>query len=71
MSNKPIPPRGIQVGAGTAGVTAAVVGASATGATAATVILATGGAAAVVLVGYGLYKWLSSPESGDKSKNKN
>lgn len=70
MSNKPIPPRGIRVGAGAAGVTAVVVGTSAAGATAATVILATGGAAAVALVGFGFYKWLSSPESGDKSKNK-
>jgi hypothetical protein len=71
MSNTPIPPRGIQVGVGTAGVTATVIGASLFSTSAATVIIATGGAAALALAGYGLYKWLSSPESGDKSKNKN
>ncbi len=42
-----------------AGVGVAIAGASGGAASAAAVIAATGGAGAVVLAGFGIYKWLS------------
>jgi len=54
------------VAAGTGGVALKVAGASTAALSGATVIAATGGAAAVVLVGYGVYKWLS--KDGSRSR---
>jgi GMP synthase PP-ATPase subunit len=51
----------VVVGAGQVGIS--VFGGSAAAVSAATVIAATGGAVAVVFVGYGFYKWLSSSSS--------
>ena len=58
--------------AGSTGVVIGVTGASATAASAATIIIASAGAAAVVLVGYGIYRWLAGsenrkPERGGRS----
>lgn len=52
----------VVAGIGSSGVVLAVVGASTTAVSAGAIIAATGGAAAVVLVGYGLYKCLSSDD---------
>lgn len=48
-----------------AGVAVGVAGASVTAASAATVIVATGGAVALVFIGYGAYRWLTS-DAGNK-----
>lgn len=50
---------GVKVAVTFTGATVSVVGPSVGAINAATIIAATGGAAALVLVGYGLYRWLS------------
>lgn len=60
MSQQKTTETALTVAAGLTGVTVSAVGASSAVTGAAALITATGGAAAVILVGYGLYRWLSS-----------